>query len=47
MYDNSLCCTYPEECSGQHSFDLVLQRSEATILWKILQVKGYEDRVLM
>ncbi len=38
MYDNALCCTYPEECSGQHSPDISLPRSEATVLWKILQV---------
>jgi hypothetical protein len=39
MYDNALCCTYPEECSGQHSPDISLPRSEATVLWKILQVR--------
>jgi hypothetical protein len=40
MYDNTLCCTYPEECSGQHSSDVILPRSEATVLWKILQVRS-------
>jgi hypothetical protein len=40
MYDNELCCTYPEECSGQHSSDVILPRSEATVLWKILQVRA-------
>jgi hypothetical protein len=46
MYDNALCCTYPEECSGQHSPDISLPRSEATVLWKILQVSEVRYGIL-
>jgi len=36
MYDNDLCCTYPDECSGKHDTDFVIAKQEAVVLWKIL-----------
>ena len=39
MYENQLCCTYPEECTGCHTSDLVVAKQEIVFIWNILQVK--------
>lgn len=37
MFDNRLCCTYPEECTGSHGNDFSVPKHEAVLIWKILQ----------
>jgi len=40
MVDNALCCTYPEECSGKHNWDLLVSNTEFIMVWKILVGKA-------
>jgi len=39
MYENELCCTYPEECTGCHTNELQVAKQENVFIWKILQGK--------
>ena len=38
MYDNNLCCTYPEECPGLHESCYLVPKEDLVIIWRILQV---------
>lgn len=40
MFDNDVCCTYPEECTGKHSWDLLVSNTEFIMIWKILVGKN-------
>jgi len=40
MFDNEVCCTYPEECSGKHNWDLLVSNMEFIMVWKILVGKS-------
>lgn len=40
MFDNEVCCTYPEECSGKHNWDLLVSNIEFIMIWKILVGKN-------
>jgi len=39
MYDNEICCTYPDECSSKHEPEFNISDEENVLLWKILQGK--------
>lgn len=40
MFDNEVCCTYPEECSGKHNWDLLVSNTEFIMVWRILVGKA-------
>ncbi len=42
MFDNNLCCTYPEECPGLHESSFRVNKEDLVAIWRILQVS---DRV--
>jgi len=37
MFDNNLCCTYPEECPGLHESSFRVNKEDLVAIWRILQ----------